>query len=114
MLGIEKYLAKILKVEFFQIGIAFKGVQQCSALKRIFAAPSSSKVFTIFPGEPITTELSGITLPSGIKALAPIIQFLPITARFKNDGVHTNQTVIANCTTMQHDFMTNGDIFANI
>jgi hypothetical protein len=32
------------------------------------------------PGTPTTRELSGISLPSAIKALAPIIQFDPITA----------------------------------
>ena len=35
---------------------------------------------TTLPGEPITNELSGISLFSVIKALAPIIQFFPIFA----------------------------------
>ena len=33
-----------------------------------------------FPGLPITKDLSGITLFSVIKALAPIIEFFPILA----------------------------------
>ena len=37
----------------------------------------------ILPGEPTTKELSGMTLFSVIKALAPIIQFLPILALFR-------------------------------
>ena len=38
---------------------------------------------TIFPGEPTTKELSGITLFSVTSALAPMIQFFPIFAPFK-------------------------------
>ena len=38
---------------------------------------------TTFPGEPITKELSGISLFSVIRAFAPIMQFFPILALFK-------------------------------
>jgi hypothetical protein len=44
---------------------------------------SSVTCLIIFPGAPTTNELSGITLFSVIKALAPIIQFFQIFALFK-------------------------------
>ena len=44
---------------------------------------SSVTCLTIFPGLPITKDLSGITLFSVTKALAPIIEYLPILALFR-------------------------------
>ena len=50
--------------------------------KIAFFSSSVTSLITL-PGEPTTKELSGITLFSVIKALAPIIQFFPILALFK-------------------------------
>ena len=43
---------------------------------------SSVTCLTIFPGLPRTNDLSGITLFSVTRALAPIIECLPILALF--------------------------------
>ena len=47
-----------------------------------FFSSSETSLITL-PGEPTTNELSGMTLFSVIKALAPIIQFFPMLALFK-------------------------------
>lgn len=48
----------------------------------MFAISSSVTCLTTFPGDPRTSELEGIILPSVTKLPAPMIQLSPIIALF--------------------------------
>jgi hypothetical protein len=51
-----------------------------------------------------------MTLPSGIRLLAPIRQFLPITARIHDQALDADQAVVADDAAVQHGEMADRDI----
>ena len=65
-------------------------------MPRTFSISSFVRDRTILPGEPITSEPSGIILFSGMNVFAPIRQFFPILAlKFvkskRNNSGHTGK-----------------------
>ena len=80
---------------------------------RQFAIASASSSRTTLPGAPITRELSGMTLPSVISALAPIRQFLPISRMVEDGRPHADQRIVADRAAMQHGLVADGAVCAD-
>ena len=74
-------------------------------------SPSSSR--TTLPGEPMTMELSGISLPSVIRLPAPIRQLRPMRAPLRMMELYADQAAVADRASVQHHHVADGNVCAN-
>ena len=77
---------------------------------RVRFTSSSLSVRTTLPGLPITSERSGMVLPSGTSAFAPIRHSRPIDGAVQHDRLDADQRAVADGAAVQHRLVADGHV----